>query len=234
MRRRFFFVAALLAGSAALAGPVIDHSADRGYILSMPLAKGSAFRRVGLIVALPGKGMSAKLERDNWAFAAEQNGFALVNLEVDYSQMLQPAAVDALHDRIQTVIAEVEAEQPSIEKAPAFIAGTSRGGMTAITLALRHPGAYAAVGAAAGAQLIFVSGSDVDHARGQSFFFVQGSEDKTVPFEKFDEAAGLLKLKGGHVETFIHKGAGHILDKDDYKRIVKWMAYHVGKRSPTK
>lgn len=230
MKTRLVFLAALLLGSAALAGPVIDHSAERGYIVSMPLAKGSAFRRVGLLIALPGKGMSAKLERDNWAFTCEKNGLALVNLEVDYRKIMQPADLDTLNDRIQTIIAEVEADEPSIEKGPPFIAGTSRGGMTAIALALRHPGVYRAVGAAAGAQLVLVSMNDIANARGQSFFFVHGSKDAVVPFEKFDEAVGLLKLKGGHVEAYLHPGAGHVLDKDDYKRIVTWMAFHLGKR----
>jgi predicted esterase len=217
-------VASLALTAAPFAGPVIDHSSDRGYILSMPIVKENSTKKPRILVVLPGKDVKAKLERDNWAFAADHHNFALVALEVDYNQIHQERDIDALHDRIQAVIKEVEAEQPTIAPGPAFLGGTSRGGMTAIALTLRHPGAYRAIGVACGATLSMGAEDDSSQAKGQWFFFVHGSNDTVVPFKNFTNTVDRLSHDGANVSTYVHQGAGHNLDTHDYLRVVKWMA----------
>lgn len=225
MRRSFVsFLALLSLVSFATAAPVIDRSSDRGYILSLPVVTGSASQKIGLLVVLPGKGVKAKLERSNWAFAASRHGMALLALEVDYEQIRHERDVDTLHDRIQALIKEVQAEQPTIEDGPSFLGGTSRGGMAAIALALRHPNDYRAIGVACGAILAMGAEEDSANAKGQRFFFVHGSLDKVVPFKYFEKTLRRLSTDGALIETCVHEGAGHNLDTTDYQRIVRWMA----------
>ena len=232
MIRFTLFLILTLIVPPAHAGPVIDRTADRHYLYSMPHRTGSAFRRVGLLVVLPGKGVSAKLERDNWSFACDQRGLALIALDVFYDQVRHEGDIDKLHERIQTAIREVTAEEPSIDKDQIFLGGTSRGGMAALAIALRHPGVYKGTGVAAGA-LLAMGAEDVSaNASGQHFFFVHGSKDREVPINYLDKTLRRLARDGAIMETFVHEGAGHILDKSDYGRVVQWMSYRMGRRPP--
>ena len=223
MKRLLLAALSLALTSAVLAGPAVAHGTNGGYLFSMPVVK-SPTEKVGLLVVLPGKDVKAKLENDNWAFAAAQNGLALVVLEVNYAQVRQERDVDTLHDRIQAIINEARAEQPAIEGGPAFLGGSSRGGMAAIALALRHPKGYRAIGVACGAMLAMGADDDSSNAKGQSFFLVHGSLDTEVPITYFSRTVNRLSADGGFIETYVHKGAGHNLDTGDYLRIVKWMA----------
>ena len=223
MKRLLLAAFSLACSSTVIAGPVLVHATNGGYLLSMPAPK-TPGKKVGLLVVLPGKDVKAKAERENWAVAAEQNELALVVLEVNFEQVRQERDVDTLHDRIQAIIKEVRAEQPAIEGGPAFLGGSSRGGMAAIALSLRHPKSYRAIGVAAGAQLAMGSDDDSSNAKGQSYFFVHGSLDTDVPITYFTRTVRRLSADGGFIETHVHKGAGHALDAGDYLRIANWMA----------
>ncbi len=232
MKKLLVLVLAFLPLSAALAASPVEHKTNGGYILSMPDVTAASSKKVGLLIVLPGKKVEAKLERNNWAFAAARNNLALVAMEVDYEKVRQETEVDALHERIQAIIKEVQADEPTIETGPAFLGGSSRGGMATLAVALRHPGAYRAMGVACGALLAMGSEDVSANAKGQKFFFVHGSVDKVVPFEYFEKTLRRLSTDGAVLEVFVHKGAGHNLNTSDYTKVVRWMAAQRGSLSP--
>ena len=169
---------------------LIDHS-DKGYLASVP-ANIPAGRAAPILICLPAVGITAKKDINNWASLAGQKGLAVLDLDVDYSRIASFEDVDALCGRIIDAVDSLAARYP-VNKKRLYIAGTSAGGMMAISLGLRYCDVFIAVGVVSGAALRFGADVELPHAEGRRFYMVHGAKDAVVPLGMFDATRETLR-----------------------------------------
>lgn len=200
---------------------LIDCS-DKGYMLFVPKSISSA-SPAPFLICLPGWGISAKQDINNWAFSAGKKGFIIVDLDVDYNLVRTDYDVDRLHSKISDIIVSLAKQYPVL-KDKLSIAGTSAGGMMSLALGLRYPSKFIAVGVVSGGRLNFGAENNLRNARGRWFYMAHGQKDKSVPIGEFNHTKKELEKNGAIVEYRIVPEGEHTLSSAVYKEVVDWLS----------
>jgi len=199
---------------------LIDRS-EKGYLLFIPKDVSSTLPST-FLVCLPGLGIRAKQDINNWAFYAAKNGFIVVALDVDYGLIRSVPDVDSLYLKISGILASLKNEY-SLASNEVCIAGTSAGGMMSIALGLRYPDKFIAVGVVSGAKLNFGAEGDLKNARGKRFYIVHGGKDKIVPVSEFYSTKAQLEQNGAIVQSKVFPEGEHTLPSSAYQEVIDWL-----------
>lgn len=203
------------------AGKVIEH-VQKGYCLGAPkpVLEG---RAMPVLICLPGSGIEASNDINTWVFQANKRGFFVIDFDVNYSNIVSENDLKALYRKIQDAIANVSKEY-NIDKNKIFIAGTSAGGMMAISLALYFPGSFKAIGVVSGARLKnFGAEARLKNAKGQLFYLYHGGNDKIVPINELYNSKKKLEKYKAVVESKVLEAGEHTLPQSCYKEMVDWL-----------
>lgn len=176
-----------------------------------------------ILICLPGWGISAKQDINNWAFYAAKKGFIVVGLDVNYNLIGSGADVEALYSKILHTIEVIAAEYP-VQKDKIFIAGTSAGGMMSIALALHYPDKFTGIGVVSGGRLGFGAEQDVGNARGLWFYMIHGKLDKNIPASEFSSTEAQLEKNGAIIEGRVVPEGEHTLSSSAYQETVEWLS----------
>lgn len=181
---------------------------NQDYLLSPPR---NASETMPVLIALPGLNVLAKDDQNNWKFIASKNGFLLINMEIDYNAIKAPHDVGRLHDRIFEIIQEAHSKYPNLDKKRVYLAGTSMGGMMAISMALRYPKDFLATTIVCGGRFRFGADQFLGNAKGLRFYFAHGAKDDVVPIEDFYQVKEALRSHGAIINFDVYPESGHIL-----------------------
>lgn len=216
-----FLLLSLVLINNIFAGQIIDKS-SQGYFLFLPKGVLKA-EELSILVSLPGWGVTAKDDINFWKFSAEKQNFIVVDLDVDYSQIDSLADVKSLYRRIKKITRSLK-DTYSIKGRSIFLAGTSAGGMMAISLALMVPEKFTAVAVISGASLRFGARGNLANANKCNFYLVHGGKDKSVSIREFYNTKINLKKHGATVFEEVYPNQGHILSSYVYKKIGVWFS----------
>ncbi|MEW6100860.1 MAG: alpha/beta hydrolase-fold protein [Candidatus Omnitrophota bacterium] len=195
---------------------------DEGYMLYVQ--KGIAENLpVSILICLPGWGISAKQDINNWAFHAAKKGFITVGLDINYEILRSEADVSRLYSKIANIISSLEKEYP-IKKGAVVIAGTSAGAMMSLSLCLRYPDKFNAIAVVSGARFNFGAERYLRNAKGLWLYLVHGQSDKSVPINDFNSTRKKLEQNGALIESKVIPGGGHTLSSSVYKDVVEWLS----------
>jgi len=102
-----------------------------------------------------------------------------------------------------------------IDRTRVFVLGFSQGGTLAYSLALRHPERFSKAVVVAGLlDMDELDAAQIEAARGKvRFLLAHSPEDRSVPIQRCEEAARMLRHHGTAVEVFHYTG-GHDLTRD--------------------
>jgi len=223
MVRRIFAVIFLLLvfPSLSFAGKLIDVSPE-GYILYLP-GKLSAENKAPVLVCLPGFGMSAKSEMNNWVFPAETNGFIAVVLEIDYNKIRSEEDIKNLCKRITGIVRNICEKYPGNGK-KIYLSGTSAGGMTSITLGLMFPEKFPVIGVVSGGRFGFNTRANLKNAGKCAFYMAHGAKDESIPISEFHVVRKELEKYSAKVKYEVFPDNAHVLPSRAYKDVLSWMA----------
>jgi predicted peptidase len=210
-----------LAATVRAGSTVTDRVEDRDYLLTM---RDGAPHSVPLLLTLHGMRFEPKDDQANLEAPTDKIGWAMANLDVDYTKIVNEKGLDDMWDAIETIVKEIERENPQVDPARIYLIGTSRGGMMGLALALRHPDTFSAVGLASASYLLLGSEKKLDGAKGQAFFFVNGDKDDILPILNQRNTKIALRKHGAVVASHVHVGAGHVLAPEDYVLLINDMA----------
>jgi predicted esterase len=206
------------------AGNFIENK-EKGYLVSSPIQKTDPIgKKYPILITLHGWGMSAKQDIHFWAWHAEKKEFFLIAIDINYDEIKTDIDIYDLYNKIIGIINDFYYQKYPIDINRVYIAGTSAGGMMAINLALIYPYRFKGVGAVSGGVLGFFSKYFLENAKGIHFYFAHGSNDETVPIEKFKECVKELENNKGYVKTYIKKNGKHTLNDNVYGKIIEWLA----------
>ncbi|MBU4306181.1 MAG: alpha/beta hydrolase fold domain-containing protein [Candidatus Omnitrophica bacterium] len=213
----FIFSAILLANS------VVCFSADlpSDYDLFIP-ENLSAGKNLPLLICLPAIGDNRSDEIENWKLPAAKHGFVVICPKLDYGKIKKIADVKSLNHRIKKIVKEVSSEY-SIDPKRVFIAGTSAGGMFAISLTLLSPEQYGATGVIRGARLNFVTAQSLENAWKCRFYLVHGQGDSFIPIKEYYDTKWQLKKRGAFIEENVDPGYKP-LSEPEYEEVTAWFA----------
>lgn len=184
-----------------------------------------------VLICLPGWGVEAKNDINLWVFPADKKGFFLIELDVNYNFIRIDRDVKELFERINNIINALAADY-NIDKNNLFIAGTSAGGMMAITLSLLYPNTFKAMGVISGGRLSFGAEKYISNAKGQLYYFFHGKQDKSIPIGEFYSTKRKLEKQGAIIEFSALPQGAHTLPSSCYKAIVDWF-YQLYALSPS-
>lgn len=220
-RERFLIVLIMVfcCVSYAGAGEIIEMSQE-GYCLSIPHTSRSE-KRMPVLICLPGWGVKAKNDINMWAFPANKNGFFLIELDIDYTSAHTDSDARLAYDRIQTIIA-ANASRYNIDQKKIFIAGTSAGGMIAVSLSLMHPDKFVAVGGVSAGRLGFGAEKLITNADNKDYCFFHGQQDMSIPIGEFYQTIEALKRHGAKVRFKVVSAGGHTLPSSCYRELLDW------------
>ncbi|MFH1622664.1 MAG: prolyl oligopeptidase family serine peptidase [Candidatus Omnitrophota bacterium] len=200
---------------------LLDYS-DKGYMLFVP-KNISSFSSVPVLICLPGWGVSAKQDINMWRFPAQKDSFVVINLDVDYKLMKSDSDVEALYQKITNIINSLAEEFP-IDTKNMYIAGTSAGGMMAISLALAFPNKFKAVGVVSGGRIGFRAKHNLKNARNCRFYMVHGKLDESIPIKEFYYTKSRLERNGAEIEFNVLPKGAHTLASHVYRDVVDWLS----------
>ncbi|MFH1414330.1 MAG: PHB depolymerase family esterase [Candidatus Omnitrophota bacterium] len=206
---------------ASLKTGLIDRSKS-GYMLFIPKDTSSA-QPTPFLICLPGWGISAKQDINNWAFYAGRKGFIVVDLDIDYSRIRSNSDVDKLYSKISNIILSLAEEYPA-SKNKVYIAGTSAGGMMSMALSLRNPDKFFAIGVISGGRLSFGAENNLNSARGQWFYMVHGRKDESIRISEFNLTKKKLERNGAIIEYKVVPEGTHTLPSGAYQEVVNWLS----------
>ncbi len=214
----FMALLTLAASHPAAAGESIENS-RLGYSAYFPASSPSAASPAVLIV-FPGYGLRASHAVNDWAFSAEQNGWATVSVDMDYDDIRRMGDVER---RVESVLEDIQKTRP-VDSRRVLIAGTAAGGMLAISLGLAYPERYAAVAVAGGGALRSVDWAGLANARKQVFFMIHGAKNQYVPLSEFNATVKSLKDYGARVQSEVFPESDHLLPSHAYAALVADLA----------
>lgn len=200
---------------------LIDCS-GKGYMLFIPKDISSTSPSTFLI-CLPGWGISAKQDINNWAFYAVKKGFIVVDLDMNYNAIGSNSDVDRLYLKISNILTSLVEEYPVLNN-KVCIAGTSAGGMMSIALGLRYPNKFLAIGVVSGARLDFGAETNLKNARGQWFYIAHGLNDKSIHISEFYSTKEQLERNGAIVQYKVIPEGAHTLSSGVYQEVVDWLS----------
>ncbi len=224
--RACLFFAAVLAVFAPASAEIAHAAAtgmqdrlDRGYMLYVPEDHSPQTR---ILVCLPGWGIGAKQDINNWAFAAGKKGFMVIGIDVDYASISSTDDLRVFYSRLAGIVQHVAREYQVDPDSPC-IAGTSAGGMMAIALALHFPRAFGAVGVVSGASLSFGADGYLNNAYAGKFFIIHGEDDERISLRESEATREALKNNGASVQYIKVPGGKHTLNSNAYKQVVDFL-----------
>lgn len=200
---------------------LVDRS-DKGYLLFVP-KNISSISPASVLACLPGWGMKAKQDINNWAFPAGKRGFFVVDLDINYKDIRSSHDVEKLYRRISNIVASLAEEYP-ISKDKIYIAGTSAGGMMSIALALRYSDRFVATGVVSGGRLSFGAKSYLKNAKGTKFYMIHGQKDKSIPVGEFHSTKKQLLRNGAIIESNVLSKGEHTLPSHAYAEVIDWLS----------
>jgi predicted esterase len=198
---------------------LLDYS-DKGYMLFVPKDMSTV---APILVCLPGWGIKTKQDINNWAFTAGKKGFVVLGLDVDYDRINSLSDVDALYSRMYAIIGSLASEY-SVNQNKIYVVGTSAGGMISISLALRYPKSFVAIGVVSGGRLGFGAQEELKNAKGCRLYMVHGDKDEKIPIGEFQSTRKQLERNGAIIEYNIISGGRHTLNSNAYKEVVNWLS----------
>lgn len=213
----FILAVALAAEGSARAEIVIDRSRE-GYVLFVP----DTHVRRPLIVCLPGSGVQARSDLENWKSQARRHGFLLADVNFDYRRIPDGEAVENCQELIAFVVRA--SEKYGADPARLYIGGSSAGGMLAIALSLKFPGAYRGIGVLGGGRLreAWISEADLKNARGQRYYLIRGATDDVVSSDDHQKTLERLVQNGALSDYILYPKAGHSLPVHAYEEVGGW------------
>jgi len=218
MQKNFLFISLfLLCFVSNLAAAKIVEEPQERYCLGLPQAV-SADKALPVLVCMPGLKRNAKDDINIWVFPADKRGFLLLDLDIDYSA----ENTAAVYQRIKNIIDHVSVKY-NVAKDKIFLAGTSAGGMMAISLVLSYPQEFRAAGVISGARLNPDAKRKIKNAKGQLFYLYHGEKDKNVPIGEFRATKKLLEKSGAVIEAKVLPEGKHGLPSSCYNEIVDWL-----------
>lgn len=176
-----------------------------------------------ILFCLPGSGISAKQDINNWAFYAAKQGFIVVGLDINYDLIRSEGDVGQLYSRMLRIIENVAEEYP-VQKNRIFIVGTSAGGMMSIALGLHYPDEFSAIGVVSGGRLGFGAEQDIRNARGLWIYMIHGQQDKRIPVSEFFSTRSQLEKNGAIIESKVIPAGEHTLSFSCYKETIDWLS----------
>jgi predicted esterase len=195
---------------------------DKGYMVFIPnnVSVSSA-----ILVCLPGwAGVKTKQDLiGRWVFTAGKSGFVVLGLDVDYNTIRSFSDVDQLYSRMLGIIDSL-AREYRINISRFYLVGTSAGAIISISLALRYPGRFVAIGVVSGGRLGFGAQEELSNAKGSRFYMVHGDRDERIPLREFQSTRKQLERNGAIIEYNIIPGGKHSLNSDAYNEVVNWLA----------
>lgn len=200
---------------------LIDRS-ERGYILSVPKAI-SPTSPSAFLICLPGWGISAKQDINNWAFCAAKNGLITVGIDINYNLIRSISDVDNLYSKISNILTSLAKEYPVLNS-KVYLAGTSAGGMMSIALGLRYPNKFLAIGVVSGARLSFGAENNLKNAGGQRFYLVHGQKDKSIRINEFYSTKQKLERNGAVIQHKVIPEGEHTLSSGVYREAIDWLS----------
>jgi predicted esterase len=198
---------------------MLDYS-DKGYLV---YAAKDLPDSPGVLICLPGSGVKAKQEINNWVFAAGKRGFVVLGVDVDYNRIRTAYDVETLYARIQDIVGSL-AREYHVDTHKLYLSGTSAGGMMSIALTLHYPGRFVAAGVVSGGRLGYGAQAELRNARGSLFYMVHGDNDERIPLGEFQSTRKQLEGKGALIEYTIVPGGRHTLNSNAYREVVNWLA----------
>lgn len=192
---------------------------EHNYLLFVP-DKITQEKLIGLIICLPGWKVDVETDLNLWKADAEKHGFIIADFNVDYDKINSSKEVSLLLNRIRQVTKELIREY-SLGKKNIFLAGTSVGGMIAISLALKSPDSFNAVGVFGGARLIFLKENEKVKASRCRFYLAHGQRDNKINIKEFYETRWELKRYGAQVIEEVYLDAGHQLPPYAYTKAIE-------------
>ncbi|MGD0335477.1 MAG: PHB depolymerase family esterase [Candidatus Omnitrophota bacterium] len=200
---------------------LLDYS-DKGYLAYVPK---DIFVNppVAFLICLPGWGVGAKQDINNWAFPAAKKSFITVALDVDYDYIRSGSDVEDLYAKIANIIASLT-EEYQTGKIKIFLAGTSAGGMMSIALGLHYPDKFQAIGIVSGGRFGFDAGQNIGNASGLRLYMIHGDQDERIPFSEFLSTRKQLEENGAIIESKVVSGGRHTLSSSSYKEVVDWLS----------
>jgi len=190
------------------------------YYLGIPQVPLSE-KRMPVLICLPGWGVEAKNDVAMWAFPANKNGFFLIELDIDYTSPYTDTDARLVYERILLIVA-ANASKYNIDGGKIFIAGTSAGGMMAVSLSLMHPEKFVAVGAISAGRLGFGAVKFINEAKGKEYYFFHGQRDKSIPISEFYKTVQVLKDHGAKVHFEVLPEGEHTLPSSCYREVLDW------------
>lgn len=200
---------------------MLDYS-DKGYMLFVP-GNISSLASTPILICLPGVGVKAKQDIDNWSSIAGKMGFVVLDLDIDYTRLTSFADVDAVYVRIMNIIGSLASEYP-VSKDRLYITGTSAGGMLSISLGLRYPEKFKAIGVVSGAYLRFGASEELANAKGIRFYMVHGTKDEIVPIAAFYSTKDILGENGAIIKYSIFPNDGHPVNSRGFEKVLEWIS----------
>ena len=207
-------------GEFPLRTGLFDYSAQ-GYTVFIP-SNAFSLSFAPVLVCFPGAGVKSKEDLEHWSSMAEAKGIVVLDLDVDYNRIVSFADIDRLSGKITAIVDELARQYP-INREKILLAGTSIGGMLAVSLGLRNPGKFAGVGIVSGALLRFGSETQLRNARGRHFYIVHGAKDDMIPIEIVSQTKQILEKNGALINYRIFAEDKHPVSPAGYIQIIEWM-----------
>jgi len=195
---------------------------NEGYMLYVPKDV-SQNAPLPILICLPGSGISAKQDINNWAFYAAKQGFIVAGVDVNYNLIGSEGDVKGLYSRILQIIEAIAEEYP-MQRNKIFIAGTSAGGMMSIALGLHYPDKFSAIGVVSGGRLGFGAEQDIRNAKGLWIYMIHGQQDKRIPVSEFFSTRAQLERNGAIIESKVIPAGEHTLSSACYKETIDWLS----------
>ena len=222
MKRTFwglFLLFLIFPSSEAAAGKTSNHLHD-GYFLYIPSHMQHG-RKVPVLIALPGNGISPKDDVRLWRPTAEREGFFVVDLDMNYDMLKNDADIRKLHERIRQTLEDLSGRY--IFDAPElYIAGTSAGAVSALALSLRFPETYHYSGLVSGGTMYFDSEEYLKNASNLKYMVIHGEDDPSIDVGKIYTTKKILEDNGAKVVLKIIPNGKHALPRSAYRDVVLW------------
>lgn len=180
--------------------------------------------KMPVIVCLPGKNVRSKDDLKLWKKSAAENGFFVINMDVDYPSIQKETDLRRIQFRIDQTLKEVS-KIYNLRADEIYIAGTSSGGAIALSLALRYPKEYLATGIISGSPMQFNASFYLINAEQRHFYIIHGDRDGSVPIQLAYETKQSLEDSGADVKFMKVSNGEHILPAFTYEAMVQWFAF---------
>ena len=204
-------------------GQIVEDS-ERGYSYFVPYAQTAMRSKLPVLVSLPGKGLKSKNDLKLWSKAANENGFFVMGMDIDYSAIKKENDLRRIQFRITDGLKQVSSVY-NLRTEKIYLAGSSAGGATALALSLRYPDEYQAVGVIGGGSMQFNSSLYLINAEKKQFFIIHGDHDSSIPIGIAYETQKELEQGGGNVKFLKIPNGEHALPVFSYEALVQWFAF---------